>query len=67
MPKKNQQTQNTKKSKRYERQSWTMPKPPPEVRPVNVTPPPQGNSKPESSKPDVKPDSPKPEANKPKK
>ena len=65
MSEKKQQTQNTKKSNRPEKQSWTVPNIPPVARPVNVTPP-QPN-KPESPKPETKPESSKPEANKPKK
>ncbi len=65
MSKKTPQTRNTKKSSKFEKQSWTVPNIPPEARPVNV-PPPQPN-KPESPKPEAKPESSKPEANKPKK
>ena len=52
------QKQNTKTGNKHGNKSWTMPKPPPEVRPIHTPKPPQSPKSPET---------PKPEANKPKK
>lgn len=55
MAKNNQQKKNTKQGNNHGTKSWTMPKPPPEARPIPNSPKPKPS------------ESPKPQSDKPKK